>query len=217
MSTSNGYVVDFKEIIREINNPANHYTREELAIWGGTCAEADMRAFLQGWPLEKMPYRVWEYVSSIDLEKNTAKESMPENMVFLEQARLFGDGGDLSLRRDDVDFRWHFVGETAITPPDVEKITITSADAFQQNNFWDQPQHRDISLLRDEEVVLLWGERYDGQPHWFDDRVARAILDYPADSSWERVQLRYWTFSRAGQVEFVWLRDVEEWKEAHNG
>lgn len=204
MSTVDSYFVDFEKIIREMSDSVN---RETLAILGGACAEADLRAFIQGWPLETMPYRVWEYVSSINFEKQTTKDSVPENMTFLEQARLFGGGGDLTLRRDDADFRWHFVGDANMKPP----------ENFPANNFWEDARHKDMAFFRDEQFALLWGERQDGQPRWFDDRVGRAILDYPVDPSWRRVQLRYWTFSRAGQVEFVWLRGLEEWKEASNG
>jgi hypothetical protein len=204
--TSTDYLVD---IVNRIKDPANHWGQDEFTIWGGRCAEGELlKNFLQNWKLKDMPYRIWEYVSEITFDK----DSLPQNETLLEHGRVFGPGGDLTLRRDGADFRWHFVGQPEISPP----------DGYRDNNFWDT--HPDMKFHQWDNEALLWGKYADqdenGNHRWHDDRVARAKLTYPVpdNTKWERVMIKYWTFSRAGQVQFVWFRELIEWeKEEQDG
>jgi hypothetical protein len=191
--------VDFEDLVRQVRQPT--VGQERLAIWGGMCAEDALSDFLAGWSLEQMPYRVWESTDRIDFEKDTSVS----NVALLERGRLFGEGGDLDLRRDGAVFRWRFVGTPTICPPEPYNA--------KENNFW--AHHPEATYHCYEESALLWGERKGDR--WHEDRVAAANLDYPAPDDAERVQVRYRVYSRAGHVEFVWLTGVSDWKEEHDG
>lgn len=185
-----------------VNQVRNHKVgQEQLAIWGGTCAEGTLVGFIKAWPLKYMPYRIWESTDRIKFKK----EMPVPNVTLLERGRLFGKGGDLDLRRDGDEFRWRFVGDPHVRPPD-------GYDA-EENDFW--TQHPDVAFHCYEETALLWGERKGDR--WHEDRVATAELDYPAPDDAERVQVQYTLYSRAGRVEFVRLSGVNQWKEDDNG
>ncbi|NLG85433.1 MAG: hypothetical protein GX493_12705, partial [Firmicutes bacterium] len=61
--------------------------------------------------------------------------------------------------------------------------------------------------------VLVGGE-FNGD-RWIEDRVAAARLEYPQEG--KRLVLKYKTYSRAGQVEFVWYTELTEWEGAGDG
>lgn len=175
--------------------------QDDLAIWGGTCTEDKVNDFLTGWDLKDMPYRIWQYTDRINFEKNT----LASNAALLERGRLFGLGGDLDLRRDGDEFRWRFVGDPGMRPPE-------EYDA-KENNFWEQHPHAKFHCYI--ETALLWGKRKDDR--WHDDRVAAADLDYPEMDGAKRVEVAYKAYSRAGRIEFVWLTESREWKEENSG
>lgn len=188
--------VDFQKLVQEVTQ--SQCGQADLSIRGGRCAESDLLAFVRQWPPVQMPYRIWEYVSEIAFEK----DSLPRNVALLERARLFGEGGDLELRRDGTGFAWRFIGPAGMQPP---------AGDYGAQDYWaDHPQ---ATFHQREETALLWGKR-DGEK-WADDRVGAATLKYPATG--ERVQVHYKTFSHSGRVEFVWFTRLSEWKEADNG
>ena len=190
------YTVDFAGLVDQVFQP--QVGPEMLSIWGGQCPESDVLTLAQQWStLADLPYRLWETSSAISFEQ----DSWPEEAGWLERGRLFGSGGDLSLRRDGNHFWWHFVGQPNLTAPAVG----------QPQNFWEdgEPEGEpETRYYQNEETALLWGERRAGFDLWFDDRAAKADLDYPFDAV-GRSQIRYRTYSRAGRVEFVWLLAVE--------
>lgn len=193
--------VDFNQLVAEVTK-GKQYGEADLAIWGGVCAEAELAAFLSKWSLNEMPFRIWEYASRIDFNRDT----LPGAISLLERGRLFGDGGDLELRRDGANFRWRFIGKPTTQAPFGHQPA--------PDNFW--TKNKAVTFHRCDDSALLWGERKEDQARWFDDRVGRASLDYPepaATAAWQRVRIGYWTFSRAGRVEFVWLRELAEGKE----
>jgi hypothetical protein len=191
--------VDFEKLIDEV--PPPQHGQSDLSLWGGTCTEDALTDFLAGWDRKDMPYRIWEFTDRINFERNT----LASNVTLLERGRLFGEGGDLDLRRDGYTFRWRFVGDPDVRPPE-------GYDA-EEGNFWEK--HSDAAFHCYEEMALLWGKRQGDR--WHDDRVAAAKLDYPAPDDAERVQVQYKVYSRAGRVEFVWLTGLSEWKEENNG
>jgi len=189
--------IDFRELAREVQKDDRYWGKDQLAIWGGHCiTEADVLKLLQDWPKgdEAMPYRIWEYSNRIDFEE----KKLPQDAHWLERGRLFGPGGDLEVRRDGDRFYWHFVGRAGTQPPHGN---------LHAQDFWAQAE-AGTRFFYNEDRALLWGERRKEFDRWFDDRAARAKLTYP----WEqagRVQVKFWTFSRAGRVEFVWLLGLE--------
>ena len=86
------------------------------AIWGGEFSAGRLQAFLAAWTGRgDLPWRVWEWVS--DMQIMHGASAPPANLQWLERGRLFGDGGDLTLRRDGERFMWHFVGPHASPLP----------------------------------------------------------------------------------------------------
>ena len=191
--------VKFEELLERVKQPV--VGSEQLSILGGVCPEDQLLDFAKGWPLEQMPYRIWEYTDRIQFERD--KLPAQEDIVLLERGRLFGEGGDLDLRRDGDLFRWRFIGQAEVAPP----------KGCEAEDFWDA--HGDVTFHCYTETALLWGER--GGDHWHDERVAAADLRYPVDGEPERVQVKYKVYSRAGQVQFVWLTGLSEWKEDNDG
>ncbi len=200
MSAKQG-AVNFDQLVEAVTK-GKQYGEADLAIWGGICAEAELTAFLSKWGLSEMPFRIWEYASRIDFNRGM----LPGDVNLLERGRLFGEGGDLELRRDGAIFRWRFIGKPGAQSP--------SGHQPEPDNFW--AKNKVVTFHCCDENALLWGERKENQSRWFDDRVGRALLDYPepaASAAWQRVRIRYWTFSRAGRIEFVWLRELADGKE----
>lgn len=187
--------VDFVKLTDEVRQP--QCGPKELTILGGRCAENDLRGLLQEWNLAEMPFRVWEYCSEIVFEKGT----IPQNIALLERGRVFGEGGDLMLRRNGIDFQWRFIGPAGITEPTTD---------YEPQNYW--KANINVLFHKNEETSLLWG-KWNGE-QWIEDRVGAAKLNYPVtgQSKDERVQLNYKTFSRVGQVEFVWYTGMSLWK-----
>lgn len=190
--------VDFKKIVDEVYR--SRCGPSELTILGGQCAESDLLNFLEQWDLAGMPFRVWEYVSEVVFEEE--KDTLPQNIALLERGRIFGEGGDLMLRRNGTAFDWRFVGPEGIKPP---------AGEYGIRDYW--KDHPEVTFHRHNETALLWGE-WNGNG-WTEDRVAAAKLNYPAKG--QRIHLHYQVFSRAGRVEFVWYKGFSEWKEADHG
>jgi len=190
--------IEFDKLVKQVvdETPVG---QGDLAIWGGTCDEDALEGFLDGWDLEKMPYRIWESTDRIGFGKDT---SVP-NVALLERGRIFGPGGDLDLRRNGNEFRWRFIGADMHPSEDYD---------VEENNFW--AQHPNTKFHCYGETALLWGERKDKR--WHDVRVAAAELDYPSPDDDERVEVTYKVYSRAGRVEFVWLTGLQEWNKEEN-
>lgn len=199
--------VNFAAFISQLVDTEQHYgpQAKPLTIVGGTCPDTDLLTFLSAWRLLKddMRYCLWEEVSDMVLTHTP----VPSNPALLERGRVFGTGGDLSLRRDGERFLWWFIGPAGVAVPTA---------IGEPQDFW--AHHQDLVLHRHEETALLWGvwARQDdtGREIWQEDRVARARLHYPGlPDRPDRVQVRFWSFTTAGQVAFVWLRGLE----AYNG
>lgn len=190
----------FSDIIHQMK--LSQVGKTTLAIWGGRCGEDELLTFLRQWDLAEMPYRIWEYASTIKFQKDT----LPEHAILLQRGRLFGPGGDLEVRRNGREFTWRFIGPAGAHPPEGN---------YQAQNYWDS--HSDAVFFEEEARALLWGQRQVGNDRWKENRVGAAQLDYPASDGWQRVQIHYKTYSCAGQIEFVWYTNLSKWKEDNNG
>jgi hypothetical protein len=201
--------INFTSVISHLIDTKHHYgptTQQPLTVVGGTCPADVLLDFLNAWPLpqDDMPFCLWEEVSSIALEQ----KHLPRQPLLLERGRIFGRAGDLTLRRDGTLFRWWFIGLPGVSPP---------TGYGTVHNFWADAANKELVLHRHEDTALLWGlwdGHGDGQAFWHEPRVARARLHYPGvPTQAERVQVRFWSFTSAGQVMFVWLCALE----AHHG
>lgn len=178
-----------------------------IAIWGGEVHAQRISEFLRAWDVTAMPYRLLEYAHRIEFTDGplpTAAE-----LHLLERARLFGTGGDLSLRRHAHIFHWHFIGlQSMVRPKDVtlRDFWTTSPD-IQANPA--------LALRQCHESALLWGDYKAELGRWQDDRVGWASLIYPittptAKQPGKRVWLHYTVFTDGGQIAFVWWKELKE-------
>lgn len=169
-------------------------TQADLTIVGGTIQEQDVAAWLNEWNFELLPWQIWEEVSALRLEKGHA---MPTEFGLVERGRLFGEGGDLTLRRDGSLFRWHFIG------PKAANVQLTP-DAL---DFWQEYPNK--MLHRIEQQVILWGVWRKDLGRWHDNRVGWANLKYPPMLEGKsHVYVHYDEYLDLGRVAFVWLREL---------
>jgi hypothetical protein len=190
------WYVDFSKLTEKVRAP--QIDQRELAIFGGFCPEQELISFLAQWELNGIPYRIWEYVSTIDFQQ----ETLSTNITLLERGRLFGVNGDLSLLRSDSGFEWRFIGPVGAQPPTGDYLI---------RNYWDGRSK--MSFHQYEKTALLWGE-FNGK-RWNESRVAAARLDYPIKG--KRIELVYKEFCRSGHVEFVWYTGLKEWGGSNDG
>ena len=184
--------IDFDKAVAALRNPAAQLGKDQIHIWGGQCREEVLSAFLKAWdfPACKMPLAIWEYADRIEFTGTTPDAG---GLALIERARLFGHGGDLSLRRDGEVFLWHFIG--TFMPP-VEAGGCS---------FWDcNPQ---TVLRRRDARALLWGENKGAGDLWEEDRTGWAKLRYPHPAV-DRLTLKYAELSNGGQVAFVWWKEL---------
>ena len=172
--------------------------KEDLTIVGGMIAEENLLAWLAEWSLSKMAWQLWETTDELELKHATTVPTKTEiELMMLERVRLFGEGGDLTVRRDDEHFRWYFIGPKHATVPGGDETP---------EDFWDD--HPQKKLTRFKGQVILWGAWDDksDQERWVENRVGFAKLAYPEPLHHERhVYAHYWEFLDAGQVAFVWM------------
>ncbi|WP_298821619.1 type III-D CRISPR-associated protein Csx19 [Chloroflexus sp.] len=185
--------IDFDELYEQMKEEQLDQS-ERPAIWGGEFPADRLNDFLNAWQthLNAMPYRIWEHVSHIEFADAPAQ---PE---FLQRADIFGEGGHLSLRRDIDRWLWHYIGTQANPMPNT---------TFNVVDFW--VTHPNCQLRRYAESVVLWGKREEGAPHWSDNRVAAANLNYPLNTN-GRVHLHFWRYTERGQTVFVWYRALSD-------
>ena len=173
----------------------------ELSVFGGEFDAGEVGSFFDAWRTvaSDMSYRIWENIDCMFFENGT----WPDKYALFEQARLFGDGGDLSVRRDGDRCFWRFVGPEGYRLP----------AGVQGYDYWGSvPEGTRLHVALDE--VLLWGKGEkmpDGSMIWRDDRTAGHRLVYPQQTA-ERVKLVMKKYSRAGNVEHVRYLRLEGWK-----
>lgn len=194
MAKQNERLLDFDNLHKQMQQARKEAKESQPVILGGRFAHSRLSAFLDEWrgQWEKMPWRIWEYVSCIGFVEKA------ENSEWLQRADIFGEGGHLSLRRDGERWLWHFIG--AASPALPEEFAGT--------------KYPDTALHRYAESVILWGQEAEdtdgaGTGIWRDDRVAAARLEYPQMKGTSRVYLHYWRYSQAGETQFVWYRGLE--------
>lgn len=192
--------LNLDDIMREVTE-TSPLGPDDLAAWGGAFDALRLGDFLQVWGLPRleMPWSLWQWTDRIIIERG----SVAHDLDHLERGRVFGPGGDLSLRRDGGRVLWHFVGPADAAPP----------SGFSFASYWDGREDAPIRLR--ERTALLWGEeRRDKDKNplgvWYEDRVAAAALKYPLSAGARRVQVCYREYLHGGCVELVWLLELEE-------
>ena len=187
--------VDFPKLLERMEkdqNPADGWP----TIAGGKCAEGDLLEWLKELDLIEMDVRIWEFTDHCTI----GADGPPNEVERLERARLFGEGGDLDIRRSRGKFLWRFVGKKDYAP---------------KGKPLELPRSGIDPVYRRERTALLWGTRKGRQEQWFDDRVSGAPLTYFSDPPSlpekvkGRVQVRYYEYTQAGRTLSAWLRGLE--------
>ena len=111
----------------------------------------------------------------------------------IERIRIFGNAGDIDLRRNGNRFIWRYIGENE-PPSDLDK---------DKDNFWDENSDK---FFVEEKEAILWG-KYSKNGLWHDPRVGKAKLNYPIKNA-EMVKIRYRTLSEKGIISFVWFIEI---------
>jgi len=189
-----------------LRNQRSQVEHETLALLGGQVDESTLLDWLQQWQLGKiaLPWRIWESVSDLRFERST----LPDSLHLLERGRLFGEDGDLTVRRDGERFRWWFVGKPTVVPASLREDKGVS-------DFWQC--HPNTTLSKVEQSAIFWGshrgKNKNNADYWYDDRVGWAQLTYPIAQNGappRHLYVHYREYLQSGQVAFVWLYDVNE-------
>ncbi|MCI0396951.1 MAG: hypothetical protein L0322_18700 [Chloroflexi bacterium] len=138
---------------------------EELHIWGGQFSENSALAFLDAWQDalgRQMTWRMVEEVSDFYVQQvGPGDSTLPCEPFQLERLRLFGEDGDLEIRRDMADFHWRFIGEAAKTWPALDGETFPYQD-FWKTPWPSPPVFREVEQsyyqwrLQDDRVTNTW-------------------------------------------------------------
>ena len=201
--------IDFQALIDQLE-AAVVSTEQSPTIEGGRFAASALSDFLDSWDLggRGMPRRLWEWVSDLLWEHGAAGlpfDSTPAlRRDWLERARIFGPGGDLSWRREGGEFVWHFVGANGAQIP----AALTNDEAG------DAEGSQTDRLVAYCGATALWGNRRPlsgGGVFWQEDRVAgvKEPLYYPGAGGPERVQLAYCEYLQGADVVAVWWLGLE--------
>ncbi len=188
--------IDFMEMVRQMKEDDKLSAEDWPTIRGDECAAGDLLEWLKKLDLSGMKFRIWEFTDRCTI----GTDAPPQQVERLERARLFGESGDLDIRRDGQRFLWRYVG-AAENAPACEEMEWPGSDVNP--------------VYRRERTALLWGTRERQQTQWFDDRVSGASLTYfpnptPLDEGVEeRVQVQFREYTQAGRVLAVWLRGLE--------
>lgn len=109
----------------------------QLHILGGQMTEGQLNAFLQVWQGKSTSDFAWAMIETVDkfdvCKINSTLGEFIDDVTLLERIRLFGETGDLDVRRNGMQFHWRFIGnKTAVLP------NLTS---FSAVDFWQAAPH----------------------------------------------------------------------------
>ena len=168
---------------------------DDYLILGGMINEGDVKDFLRSWYLsdKKMEWSLWEWTNSIILEKY---KTSCDNIALLERVRIFGEDGDLYLRRTENCFQWSFIGIPGINPPPRYLARRLNPDVCMR--------------LSEEKEALLWGAKKKGAFR-IEKRVGFRVLAYPEEFKDSLlVVIKYREYLDAGRSAFVRWYGLEE-------
>lgn len=135
-------VAAFEQAQKVIDTPASLY------VWGGqfSSAEHALGTFLDAWNSDNAPqfqFSMVEHVSHFRAGHANLAE-LNQQASLLERVRLFGQEGDLDIRRDGETIYWRFISENNSGLPDLAQF---GAEAYPDNG---------KAFAKDERSYLLW-------------------------------------------------------------
>lgn len=192
---------EIRDVFDSVRN-ADLVGPEKLCVLGGRFEAARLQEFVQLWKealSEHMPQRIYEYVSSLKIERTAAALPL-EEIDSLERTRCFGLNGDLDLRRDDSIIHWRLVGEAGIEWPDLRTAGFASRDYWQAHS---------------ERLRVMTAQTVQWRPN--EERVGGDWLKYGGlvgdeEGEHHKIFLRQFRYQRDGRLELV--RFIEFRKEA---
>lgn len=136
------------------------YGKEQLVIWGGDFASDQLPTFLAQWgdTLARLMWHIVVQPSKFLVLRSSPPPTQPEQ---INRLHLFGETGDLLIRRDEDRFFWRFIG-------------LRSADWPQPDDaddFW--VDHANTSFIAVESSYIQWRKG--------DDRTGLDLSDYFPD------------------------------------
>lgn len=192
MSRSN-----FAEELKQLSKAENWITEGDIQIWGGIIEEDNLQQFIRKWGQSDMPFAISETVNKMAVKNCDVSTLKIE--PYTDRIRVFGESGDLDIRRDNNYFKWRYVGTNRL-PKDLK---------VDKENFWEK--NKSEKFFMEEKEALLWGTYKQDEESWQDNRVAKAKLSYPVEGHpGKGVKIRYKTLSNCGIIVFTWLLTIEE-------
>ena len=152
-----------------------------------------LKEFFKKWNFSDMQFVILETFKEITFGTDFNKNKIGAELI--ERIRIFGNSGDLDLRRNNHKFIWRYIGKNNLP------------EGIDSENFWEK--YPDIKFFVEEKEALLWGKYDINRKLWHDDRVARAKLYYPVNGNPEMVKICYKTFSERGCISFVWFTKIK--------
>jgi hypothetical protein len=166
----------------------------DVEIWGGRITEEYLDSFFNLWDLTRMSFAILETLGEIRVTRDS--DYLEMNPYLVERLRIFGEDGDLDIRRDSNIFLWRYIGKNKLP------------EGIEGKSFWyENPDKR--FFVGNDECALLWGKYDSRKKLWYERRVASAKLSYPVKGNPERVRIRYKTLSENGVLSFVWFLAIE--------
>lgn len=157
-------------------------------------SENRLESWLQQWGLSTLQFAILDRVSSgLCIQPTTDLAAIDDDNLL--RLNIFGESGDLLLRRDEELVLWRYVG---LAIPDT---AVHDGEAYPSTLHFDADENQS---------ALLWGEYTPARESWYEGRVGKAKLDYPvaATKAGQRVLSRahvvrdsdnqivaYWTYN----------------------
>jgi hypothetical protein len=163
-------------------------SNDSVVLYGG---QGDVLASLE-LPAEDMPYLMLE-TAEYGIQFGETSEYTYHSDWDVLRLHVFGEGGDLMIRCDELRTFWRFVGDQSV----FDKIGLANGTPYPEP----------LSVSEEDERSLLWGAYNQELRSWQEDRVGKGRLKYPFPEGVERVEIRarrvfdksetvaYWTYT----------------------
>lgn len=174
-SSNSTVIADLAQEAFEQMRNAREIRPRDLIIVGGVLSADKLPEFLGHFSTHMQTDMPWSMIETVHAfkvrERADLTKLLDAKQVFLlERARIFGEAGDLDIRRDGEEFRWRFLGETI---PADKKF----AETFSSEDFWDA--YPDIRFYSIQECHMQW-QPGDGRVStgWFESASLNASATY---------------------------------------
>ncbi|MFQ5633636.1 MAG: hypothetical protein ACE5I1_33140, partial [bacterium] len=193
------------------NAQKNATMADGLNIWGGLFRDENnnFASFIGKWEKHngQFDWALWEAVSRFDLVelKDDSNFLPPETEDFndIERVRIFGEKGDLLVRRDGLDLYWRFIGEKGEMWPEFDAEPF-KPKKYDESESPDGDKFSDYSFFQEDVKYLLWNKYLDANKKKSEQRVSTHWRDSKyAQLGDGEMYLHQRHYLRGGRIEFV--------------